>query len=262
MATSVIIILIMLPASIVGDCGDVNDDGDINILDIVYLINYRYKGGAEPDCGPTGTVTDIDGNIYLTIKIGEQWWMMENLKVTHYRNGDPILYEPDDYSWTAITIGAYCEYNNDVAYGDAYGRLYNWYAVGDSRNIAPEGWHVPTDDEWKQLEMYLGMSQATADGTLWRGVNEGGKLKETGTMHWLDPNYAATNVYGFTALPGGSRHYMTGYFSFLGAGSPFWLATEYDGGSAWMRNLANNHGDIYRNYTSKSQGFAVRCVKD
>jgi len=101
----------------------------------------------------SGTVTDIDGNVYQTIKIGDQWWMAENLKVTHYRNSDPIPHVTDGGTWSYLFTGAYCEYDNNPANVAIYGRLYNWYAVGDSRNIAPEGWHVPSDDEWKQLEM-------------------------------------------------------------------------------------------------------------
>jgi uncharacterized protein (TIGR02145 family) len=105
-------------------------------------------------------VTDYDGNVYQIVLIGGQCWMMENLKVTHYRNGDPIPHVPNIGEWYGLSSGAYCDYNNDPGNVETYGRLYNWYAVDDSRNIAPEGWHVPTDDEWKQLEMYLGMSQA------------------------------------------------------------------------------------------------------
>jgi uncharacterized protein (TIGR02145 family) len=153
----------------------------------------------------SGTVTDIDGNVYETIQIGTQWWIKENLRTTHFRNGDPIPLVTDDTAWAGLSTPAYCEYGNDPANVTDYGRLYNWYAVADSRYIAPQGWHVATDEEWKQLEMYLGMSQSEANLTGIRGTVEGGKLKEAGTVHWQSPNTGATNESGFTALPGGYR---------------------------------------------------------
>jgi len=103
----------------------------------------------------TGTVTDIDGNVYKTVKIGSQWWTAENLKVTHYNNGDSLINETVIRTWYDLTVGAYCSYDHDSNNAAIYGYLYNWYAVGDDRNLAPAGWHVPTDEEWKQLEMYF-----------------------------------------------------------------------------------------------------------
>lgn len=119
------------------------------------------------------TVTDIDGNTYKTIQIGNQRWMAENLKVTRYRNGTAIPTVTSNTDWFNLTTGAYCNYDNSTSDAAIYGRLYNWYAVNDSRNIAPTGWHVPSDEEWKTLEKYLGMSQSEADDTGWRGTNEG-----------------------------------------------------------------------------------------
>jgi len=188
---------------------------------VTFSGTYIEEGG--PDS--TGTVTDIDGNVYKTVKIGNQWWMAENLKVTRYRNGDPIPNITDNHTWVDLSTGAYCNYNNDISNVATYGRLYNWYAVDESRNIAPAGWHVPTDDEWKQLEIYLGMSPTEADETHWRGTDEGGKLKETGTTHWYSPNTGATNESGFTALPGGYR--VSGGFSSLGFGAYFWSSTVF-----------------------------------
>ena len=107
--------------------------------------------------------TDTSGVSYPTIKIGNQDWMAENLKVTRYRNGDEISHVTDNISWNNLSASAYCNYDHDVGNASNYGVLYNWYAVNDSRNIAPIGWHVPTDEEWKTLEMYLGMSQSQAD---------------------------------------------------------------------------------------------------
>jgi uncharacterized protein (TIGR02145 family) len=143
-------------------CGDNNGDGDVNISDAVYMINYVFIfGSPAPDpncCGVPcgGTVTDYDGNFYRTVRIGDQCWMMDNLKVTHYRNGDPIPNVTDAGEWNNLSTGAYCDYNNDPANADAYGRLYNFCAVYDSRNIAPEGWHVATDEEWQTLVDFLG----------------------------------------------------------------------------------------------------------
>jgi uncharacterized protein (TIGR02145 family) len=240
--------------SIEGDCGDVDNSGLINILDITYLLSYIYMQGPAPICG-CGTVVDIDGNEYETVQIGDQCWLAENLKVTHYRNGDSI---PNlTHGWSGTSSGAYCNYNNDSANVAIYGRLYNGYAVIDGRGLAPEGWHVPTDDEWKQLEMFLGMSQAAADSDLYRGIDEGGKLKESGIIHWNDPNAGATDEVCFTALPGGLRDVSVG-FSGLGIWAGFWSST-----SGWYRRLDSDSAGIWRYVALATQnGYSVRCIKD
>ncbi len=214
----------------------------------------------------TGTVTDIDGNIYGTIEIGNQWWMAENLKVIHYRNGDAIPNVTDDSDWGNLDTGAYCNYQNNESNVETYGRLYNWHAVGDSRNIAPDGWHVPTDAEWKELEMYLGMSQAEADvEDDWRGTDEGGKLKEAGTRHWYSPNTGATNETGFSALPGGDRTGITGVYSNMVVSAGFWSSTVAYVSNGRCRVLSNDNSQVYRSGTIncyKRHGYSVRCVKD
>ena len=194
----------------------------------------------------TGTVIDIDGNTYQTVKIGNQWWMAENLKVTHYRNGDAI---------------AYYNYNNDVSNVATYGRLYNWQSVKDSRNIAPTGWHVPSDAEWIQLEMYLGMSQTEANDYSWRGTDEGGKLKEVGTTHWNSPNNGATNESHFSALPGGYRGIFGQYYN-IGNYACFWTSTEFDSDYAWPRELYYEYSGVSRSVSLKQMGYSLRCVKD
>jgi len=194
---------------------------------------------------------DIDSNIYPTVKIGDQWWMAENLKVTRYRNGDDIPIVTDDTEWKNLTTGAYCNYNNNSDNADIYGRLYNWYAVNDSRNIAPLGWHVPSDEEWQTLIDYLGGESVA-----------GGKLKETGTTHWNSPNEGATNESGFAALPGGDRYYY-GAFNSLGTLAYFWSSTEYNLSShAWYRLLGYYSADVTRTSNRKRDGFSVRLVRD
>jgi uncharacterized protein (TIGR02145 family) len=198
------------------------------------------------------------------VKIGDQWWMMENLKVTRYRNGDQITNVTDGAAWEALTTEAYCEYGNNPSNVDTYGRLYNWYAVADSRNIAPVGWHVPSDEEWKQLEMTLGMSQDEADNIDFRGTDEGGKLKEAGTAHWLSPNTGATNESEFTALPGGYR-VIYGADIGLTYYALFWTSTEYSGyggNNAWYRGLNYDYSAVFRDDYTKKGGLSVRCVKD
>jgi uncharacterized protein (TIGR02145 family) len=245
-------------------CGDADGNGIVNVSDAVYLISYIFGGGSEPECGigPSGigTVTDIDGNLYYTVKIGDQQWMLENLRVTHYRNGDPIPNVTDSSTWESLTTGARCNYDNDEGLAATYGRLYNWYAVDDSRNIAPEGWHVPTDDEWKQLEMHLGMNQAEADGVAYRGTDEGGKLKEAGTVHWAIPNEGATNESGFTALPGGVR--LIGRFQGAGFAALFWCSTDDSGDFAYLRTLEFLNSTVFRGGSSKRSGLSIRCVRD
>jgi uncharacterized protein (TIGR02145 family) len=198
----------------------------------------------------TGTVTDIDGNVYQTIKIGDQWWMAENLKVTHYRNGDAIPNVTDNSEWAGLSTGAYCAYNKDNGNISTYGLLYNWYSVDASRNIAPAGWHVPTDIEWQTLVDYLGGSSVA-----------GGKLKETGTSHWNSPNTGATNESGFTALPGGYRNYSGAFHSMFNYAS-FWASTGNGSDNAWHRHLSYYHSDVSRSSYNKPYGFSIRLVRD
>ncbi len=193
------------------------------------------------------TVTDIDGNVYNTVTIGTQVWMVENLKTTKYRNGDPIPNVTVDATWGGLTTGAYCWYNNDAAtYKATYGALYNWYAVADSRNIAPAGWHVPTDAEWTTLTTYLGGENVAGD-----------KLKEVGTAHWITTNTGVTNISGFTALPGGYRNMGIGNYSF------WWSSTEnFAAATIWIRKMYISYSNVAREDWPKNEGFYVRCLRD
>jgi uncharacterized protein (TIGR02145 family) len=195
-------------------------------------------------------VTDIDGNVYHTVTIGTQVWMVENLKVTRYRGGEAIDLVTDNASWEGMTSGAYCEYDNNAGNVDVYGRLYNWFAVNDNRNIAPEGWHVPSDGEWTSLASYLG-GDAVA----------GGKLKEAGLIHWKEPNTGATNETGFTGLPGGHREYG-GNFDYINWGGGWWCATEANPNDASIRYLDYGAWDLWNYLEDKRYGRSVKCVKD
>jgi len=198
----------------------------------------------------TGTVSDIDGNEYQTVKIGDQWWMAENLNVVRYRNGDAIPNVTDNTEWWNLSTGAFCEYNNDIINVATYGRLYNWFAVDDSRNIAPTGWHVPTDDEWQILVDFLG-GNSTA----------GGKMKETGTAHWSSPNAGATNSSGFSALPGGHCSFDGSFYN-MSTFAEFWSSRESNSSSAWFRALGFDFPVIDRGDNGKKLGFSVRCIRD
>ena len=230
--------------------------------------NYdNYDSQATIDDGTCMYIcTDIDGNVYQTVEIGDQVWMAENLKVTHYRNGDAIPTGHSNSEWSNLydtETGAYCVYDDNEANADTYGYLYNWYAVDDSRNIAPEGWHVPTDDEIKALEMYLGMSQSEADDTGYRGTNEGSKLAGNADL-WNSgalENNSEFGSSGFTALPGGYRYYNGSYTSMGNYGS-FWSSTENYSYSAWGRGLYYYDSAVYRHGYDKQDGFSVRCIRD
>jgi len=206
-------------------------------------------------------VMDRDGNVYATVRIGGRLWMAENLKVTHYRNGDVIPDVTDSTEWSNLDTGACTSYGNLLRNRPVYGLLYNWHSVNDGRNIAPDGWHVPTDEDWKELEMALGMSRSEADRTQWRGTDEGGKLKETGTSHWQSPNRNATNETGFSAIPGGFR-YDNGRFNSFGYYAYFWSSTEIDAVNAWFRYLGYGDSYVFRFGSDKRFGFSVRCVQD
>jgi uncharacterized protein (TIGR02145 family) len=216
-------------------------------------------------CVNQETVTDVDGNEYKTVQIGNQLWMAENLRATRYQNGDPI---PDISALSRcsdLLSGAYSYYENDPNHVDAYGLMYNWFAVDDNRNICPEGWHVPNNEEWIVLEMALGMSEAEARKTSLRGTDEGGKLKEKGTTHWEEPNTGATNESGFTALPGGGRPCYGSYdgqYYYLGTKASIWTSDAENEEEAWMRNLDFDNSMIKSRAMPKQNGLSVRCIQD
>jgi len=208
----------------------------------------------------TGTLTGNDGRTYKTVRIGNQVWMAENLLETQYRDGSVIPKVAADSLWESLSTGAYCAYENDESKADTCGYLYNWNAVGDSRHIAPEGWRVPTDEDWQELEMYLGMSRSEADRIGLRGriANAGGKLKSTGG--WKDDGNG-TDETGFSALPGGYR-LINGAFSYWGGNAFFWSATASDGLNAWSRNLYYHYSSVYRTDGLKRYGFSVRLIRE
>jgi uncharacterized protein (TIGR02145 family) len=226
----------------------------------VCFVTQCHRQFTGPD-EKTGTMTDIDGNVYRTVKIGSQVWMAENLKVAHYRNGDAIPEVTDSLIWQILTIGACCAYDNSAENVPVYGYLYNWYAINDNRDIAPEGWHVPSDEEWKELEIYLGMSQSEADESGERGTEEGGKLKATGTAYWLYPNIGASDLYGFSALPGGDREH-TGRFYGKFSRAMFWSVTESGTYYAVARGLRFHSSGIGRGDMNKISGLSIRLIRD
>ncbi len=219
-----------------------NNNSGNDIAPIVFNYSLTY-----------GTMTDQSGNTYKTITIGTQTWMAENLRTTKYRNGDPIPNVTDETAWARLSTGAYCYDNNNSNSSTIYGRLYNYYAILDSRNIAPTGWHVATVNDWNTLVNRCG-------GTMVAG----NKLKEKGWKHWL-LNMDATNESGFTALPNCTR-FDNGFWdsvSLPGASGTWWCNSgNTDNLVCW--NLNGNNGDVTSNaYGNDAQdGNPVRCVKD
>ena len=192
-------------------------------------------------------VTDIEGNVYNTVKLGNQTWTTKNLNVGKYRNGDPIPQVQDNTAWTNLTTGAWCYYLNNTANGTSYGKLYNWYAVKDPRGLAPTGYHIPTDAEWTSLTTYLGGE--TGAGTTMKS-----------TSGWLN-NGNGTNTSGFEGLPGGCR-FSFGDFGNIGNRASWWSSSEISTVNAWSRSLDNYNGDVNRYYSNPHVGYSVRCIKD
>ena len=228
-----------------------------------FVLGCNKTDDPVDDVQRAGTMKDIDGNTYKTVKIGSQVWMAENLKTTKYNNGDEIIkVTSDEWGCNNESLqGAYCNYDDLESYVAAYGRLYNWYAV-NTGILAPEGWHVPTEDDWEQLSDYLGGESVA-----------GGKLKESGIKHWSSPNSGATNETGFTALPGGGRNYCYGFADVVGIYGHWWSSTERDEsdafGSAYGRSLRYESSSLERHYTKggsdyyfKGHWFSVRLIKD
>lgn len=195
-------------------------------------------------------VTDIEGNTYKTVRIGDQVWMAENLRTTDFNDGTDIPNITDAGDWSELATPGFCWYENDASSNkETYGALYNYYSV-ISGKLCPKGWHVPSRNEWEQLRDVLGDT-----------VSSGGKLKETGTMYWNTPNAGALNTTGFSALPAGIR-YFEGTFSSLTFFTSFWSSTEADTNNGWYLSLYYNDAIAGMNKTSKKDGFSLRCIKD
>lgn len=221
---------------------------------------YNNKTTAQfnPDI-TYGTMTDQDGNVYKTVtfqlKSGNgtsQTWMAENLRSTKYNDGTDIPNVPISSEWTGATAGAWCSYNNTLNADSiaTFGLLYNFYAL-DTKKLAPAGWHVPTEQEW--------LSMIAFSGGLTFG---GGRMKEAGTQHWGEPNYMGNNAYGFTALPGGFRHYQ-GEFLQLGKTAEWWTADQINNTNTAISYYVGKDGaGCYSKTTIMNFGYSIRLVKD
>jgi uncharacterized protein (TIGR02145 family) len=218
-------------------------------------------GNEEPFQTPP-RMTDIDGNVYHTVRIGDQVWMAENLRVTRYRNGDEIPEVINYIEWCSLTTGAL--WGPTEAYVAIYGPIYNGYAMADPRQIAPSGWHLPSDAEWKILEgtvdSQFHLGDPEWDKSDMRGSDAGGKLKST-TNNWVSPNIGATDEYGFTALPGGYRHWDSGQLNDINGGAYFGTSSV-EGDHMWTHSLSQDDSRIRRTFDIMRAGGSVRLIQD
>lgn len=195
-------------------------------------------------------LADIEGNVYNTVTIGTQFWMVENLKTSKYKDGTPIPKVTDKIAWSNLSTSGVCLYNTDsLSFKSTYGKLYNWYTVATGK-LCPNGWHIPSDSEWTTLTNGLGNENYA-----------GGKLKEIGITHWADPNTGATDIAGFTALPGGARNY-DGVFRNIGNYGGWWSSLEFGSMTAWSRSLYYNDIKMISTDDYKKDGLSVRCLKN
>jgi uncharacterized protein (TIGR02145 family) len=218
-----------------------------NLLTYLLVSIHLFLAGCQQN-----TVRDIEGNRYRTIEIGDQLWMAENLKTTRYNDGTPIPNVTGYEDWAALETAAYCWYNNDSTHASKYGALYNWYVV-ESGEVCPEGWHVPTNEDWNKL------SALTEEP-----FQAAGHLKAAGTDHWRSPNSGASNTTGFTALPGGYRSY-NGTFNLLRASGYWWSSTEgiyYGAPRVIFRTMQHDNTGFHQDICEKNNGFSIRCLKN
>jgi uncharacterized protein (TIGR02145 family) len=222
-------------------------DSFIYMFNIVFILLFVAIG---PSCKTKGTVTDVDGHVYKTVTIGNQVWMAENLRVTHFRNGEPIIKVDKAMDWISATNGAYCLYMNDTSF-NGFGLLYNWYAVNDSRGLAPKGWHIPSIDEVKQLVDFIGGDTIAGD-----------VLKNPETGVWKNANIRYLGLTGFNAIPCGYRDPYLGEFHANGYNGYWWTTTESFEIYAWSQRIFNSYANVQRENQQKNCGLSIRCVKD
>lgn len=217
------------------------------LYDVLREVNALKGQFATPI--PTTTSTSTTTIFIPTVIIGTQEWMLENLNVDRYANGDVIEEVQDQTAWAALTTGAWCYYQNNTANGPIYGRMYNWYAVNDPRGLAPTGFHIPSDAEWTTLTTTLGGSAVA-----------GGELKEVGLTHWNSPNTGATNSSGFTGLPGGIRNNLL--FTTINRSGTFWSSTEFDSLNAFLFSMNYQNTNVGQGTNLKVSGYSVRAIKN
>ena len=215
---------------------------------IVSILLLLFVTGCKKEKDEPVTATDVDGNVYKTVTIGTQVWFQENLKVTKLNDGTAIDLVTDDAAWGNTATSQYCWYGNNMSNKTVYGALYNCYCVKTNK-LCPAGWHVPTDAEWTALSDFLGGEDVA-----------GGKMKETGTAHWLSPNTGATNESGFTAVPGGYRHKLS-FAGQMGEYAYFWSST-LSISQNYLRDLGNSTAELGRYDNQFENGLSVRCIKD
>jgi uncharacterized protein (TIGR02145 family) len=226
-----------------------------------YFVRAYAKNSAYTSYGEELTfitkVADVDGNLYTTVTIGSQVWMGENLKTTKLKDNTEIPNITDATEWINLSAPAYCWLDNDIQYKAAYGALYNWYTVNTGK-LCPAGWHVPTDNDFKVLELALGMASDQVDLTDWRGTNQGAQIKSI-TGWAVGEN--GTNTSGFSGLPGGYRWAMNGAFNGKEM-ITYWWSSDFTTDYGWYRRVDGTNNGIFRGATSKEGGKYVRCLKD
>lgn len=238
-----------------------------NVLQVTTVVDVSLP---DPILNPNltySTVTDIEGNVYHTITIGSQTWMAENLRVTKYRNGEAIQNETDNTKWKALKTGAYCNYNNNTEPNSnaKFGRLYNFFAVTDKRNLAPTGWHIATVAEWKTLENYLatnlGLSNSIAQAL--STTIDWEESTTNGAIGCLDLNTytSVNNSSGFSALPTGIRS-DNGSFGYVKVFCAWWTTTQNIDATSWFRSLNYYGTTLSSNFYNIHYGLSVRCLKD
>ena len=245
------------------------DDGSCHTPAITGCVDPRFvqydplanvdNGSCEHliGCTPIDSLS-MDGFNYHLVTIGEQCWFKENLRTTKYMDGSTVPEVQDNAEWSALSSGAQCTYNNDYYYESTYGRLYNWYAVNDSRGLCPSNWHIPSEIDWQKFESELGMTQSQINSTGLRGAPAGSMMKSSSSDF---PSWNGSNSSGFAAIPGGYRNNLSS-FAQIQSEACFWSATSIGTNAAWLRVAQSSNEHIYRNAFNKGNGFSIRCIRD
>jgi uncharacterized protein (TIGR02145 family) len=238
----------------------------ISELRLIAIIFFTFHSLNAQIFTPGSGVVDIDGNYYQTIIINGQEWMAENLRTSRYSNGDNIPNVTDINLWSTLSSGAWANMQNDSQFDLPYGKLYNWYAASDTRNVCPTDWRVPSDSDWNVLIQFLDASQNPFQNDGVQSSFAGGKMKSTENQYWTNGNVGATNESGFTGRPGGRLEPMfpESVWEPPGSRASFWSSTlnELNPSGAWHRRLTNYDASVYRSSLYIELGISIRCLKD